>query len=419
MKTFAFDLQLFAAAPSAELVTLGIGKETTFGTAVPPTTFLIPSTHAFDISNSLIPREGARKRVGQTEQLTGLVMGKGSMTVEADGDTLGSLLLCTFGAESIAANAGNPSALAVTTTSSGATAIGFQAMTPAAMTNIVVGQKLTIDTAGLQESVIVRAISTTQFWAYFTKAHASGVTITNAAVVLAQDHTFTFSSPRPSFTAQLNDVIAARNAFGCKVSQFDLTLTPKQILEPTVQVEYQSEAHVNSPVSPTYSTLQGFTFLTPGNAVTMNGVALDSSVQGMKMSINTGLITDYPKFGNNRLRPNIPEAQTVVKLTLDLAFETETMLQQAWGVPGATGPQGQVMPAPIVFTIQGSDYINTAVPYQLVLKFPMAKVSTAPIIRKMKDYIKQTVTFECSESTNGAGDDCQAILTNASSAASL
>jgi hypothetical protein len=38
------NLALFGQAPSAELVTLGIGKESTDGTAVSPTIFLIPST---------------------------------------------------------------------------------------------------------------------------------------------------------------------------------------------------------------------------------------------------------------------------------------------------------------------------------------------------------------------------------------
>ncbi|HEX3456653.1 MAG TPA: hypothetical protein VHR97_01745, partial [Candidatus Baltobacteraceae bacterium] len=117
-----FDLQLFASAPSAELVTVGIGKEITYGTAVSPTVFLIPSSQNFDGTNELLERPGARKRVGRTEPLTGLFTGKGQMQVEADGDSLGSLLLLAMGAETFSANAGNPgSNPAVTTTSSGQT----------------------------------------------------------------------------------------------------------------------------------------------------------------------------------------------------------------------------------------------------------------------------------------------------------
>lgn len=73
-----FDVQLFAQAPSAELATVGIGRETTYGTAVSPTLFLIPSSENFDGTNELLDRPGARKHIGQTEQLTGLYTRKGS-----------------------------------------------------------------------------------------------------------------------------------------------------------------------------------------------------------------------------------------------------------------------------------------------------------------------------------------------------
>jgi hypothetical protein len=46
------------------------------------------------------------------------------MQVEADPDTMDAVLLLAFGAEAIAANAGNPSALAVSTTLSQGVGIG-------------------------------------------------------------------------------------------------------------------------------------------------------------------------------------------------------------------------------------------------------------------------------------------------------
>ena len=91
---FDFDLQLFAQAPSAELATVGIGREITYGTAVSPTLFLIPSSENFDGTNELLERPGARKRIGQTEPLTGLYTGKGQMQVEADADSLGARSCC-------------------------------------------------------------------------------------------------------------------------------------------------------------------------------------------------------------------------------------------------------------------------------------------------------------------------------------
>jgi hypothetical protein len=53
-------------------------------------------------------------------------------------------------------------------------------------------------------------------------------------------------------------------------------------------VEHQGEANVGSP---TFSTLHGFVFTTPGNGITMNGIALDSSVQGVTPDIDVGLVT--------------------------------------------------------------------------------------------------------------------------------
>ncbi|HEY1882204.1 MAG TPA: phage tail tube protein [Candidatus Cybelea sp.] len=411
-----FDLQLFGQAPSAELVTLGIGKETVYGTAVSPTVFLIPSSEGYDGTNELLERPGARKRIGQTEQLTGMFTGKGQMQVEVDPDTIGALLLLAFGAESIGADASNPDAEAVTTTLSVGVGVGNNWATPAAMTNIVKGQSLTIDSG---ETVVVRAITATQFFAYFTTAHASGVDVVNASVVLAYDHNFTLASPRHSFTAQLNDVISSKNSFGCKISKLSFKITPKAIIEAMVTVEYQGEANVSSPTSPSYSVLRGLVFTTPGNAVTMNGIAIDSSVQAITIDIDLGLITDYPKYGNGRYRAQLPETQTKVSLGLDLAFETDTMLQNFWGAPSSTGPQGDVVPAPIVVTVDSVDNVNTALPYSMTFTFPNAKPKTAPVTRKVGDYLKQTVQFENSESTNGAGDDCSVLLCNAASGASF
>lgn len=186
-----------------------------------------------------------------------------------------------------------------------------------------------------------------------------------------------------------------------------------------VSVEYQGEANVNSPTSPSFSTLRGLVFTTPGNAITMNGIAIDSSVQGVSLDIDVGLITDYPKLGSGRYRAQLPETVTKVTGSLDLAFETDTMLQGFWGAPGSTGPQGDVLPAPLVITIDSVDMINTGIPYSLTITIPMAKPKTAPITRKVGDYLKQTWQFEASESTNGAGDDAKFVLENAASGASF
>ncbi len=416
---FRFDLQLFAQAPSGELVSMGIGKESSYGSAAVPSVFLIPTQEQFDGTNELLDRMGARKRVGRTEAMTGMFTGKGSMQIEVDPDTFGAVLALLMGGEAVAANLANPAALAVTTTLSAAVPMGWGAATPVSMTNIVVGQSLTVDTAGLVETVVVQAISATQFWAYFTKAHASGVAITNAAVVLAYDHTFTLASPRNSFTTQINEITAARNCVGGKFSQLQLNVQAQSVLEAALQVEYQTEAHVNSPVTPTYSTLPAFVFETTGNAVNVNGASADASIQGWSVDINTGLITKFPKYGNGRLRGQLPETFTKASGKIDLAFETETMRQAFWGLTGSTGPQSQVLAVPLAFTFVSNGFVNTAVPYELQVIIPKAKFVNASTPMRTNDYIKQTVQYEAYESTNGAGDDVKFVLTNAASGPSI
>lgn len=419
-----FDLQLFASAPSGELVTVGFGKEITYGTAVSPTVFLIPSSQNFDGTNELLERPGARKRIGRSEPLTGLFTGKGQMQAECDGDSLGTLLLLAMGAEVFAADAGNPgSNPAVTTTSTGQSyGPGWAWVTPAAMTNITVGQHLKIDTGAPQESPVVRAVTSTAFFAYYANAHSGSVTIIQSPVVFnAYDHTFTLASPRKSFTAQLNNVITAKNASGCKISQLSFKITPKAIVEAMLQIEYQKEAYISpgSTTSPTYSTNRGFTFTNPGNSFTMNGIALDSSVQDFSLDINIGLVTDYPQLGNGRYRGNLAETITKVSGAFSIAFESDTALRQFWGAPGVTGPQGDIMPAPLVLVLASSDPINTAVTASLTMTVPMAKFKQAPQPMKVGDYLKQTLQWESSESINAAGDDVSFLLVNANAGASF
>lgn len=416
----SIDLQMFAQAPSGEYATIMIGKETVFGTAVTPTVALIASSQQWDGNNTLIERPGARQRAGQTEALAGPFVGKGQGSFEVDPDTFGAILLASMGAETYAANSANPgSAPTVSTTLTAAQGTGWGWATPAAMTNITPGQYLTVDTSTNQETVYVRAVTATQFYAYFTKSHLTSVTVVQATQQLAYNHTFTLAIPRVSFTAQLNDVISAKNTFGNKVDTLSLKISPKAILEAQLATAYQGELNQASPTSPTYSTTHGLVFETPGNAVTWQGTAAAQSVQGITIDINTGLMKDYPKFGQGRYYGQFPEMQSVVKVTADLAFESTQMLQAFWGNPTATGPAADILPGQLVITFASIDWVNTGVAYGLQIIVPMAKPATAPVTRKTKDYLKQSVQFNTSESQNGAGDDIKFILTNSNAGASF
>lgn len=408
-----------AQAPSGELTSIGIAKETTFGTAVSPSQFLICSDVNVNGVNEFLERPGSRKRIGRTKPSTGMYSIKGSLSHECDPDNTGSLLALTLGTENTAANAANPTAAAVTTTLTVGTPVGFVLAIPAAMTNITRGQSLTIDTAGNAETVVVQQVTATGFYAYFTKVHASAVAISNAAVVLGYDHTFTLGSPRSSFTLQLNRIIDAVNYFGCKSSQLSIKVSEKSIIEAVLTVEGQSEAFVGSPTTPSYSTLFPFRFESPTNTAKINGVASDATIMGWNVDINTGLTVDFPSFGNGRLRAQMPETVTKVTGGLDLAFETETAMQAFWGISGATGPQSVVLPSALDFKLVSSDMVNTAVTYALEIIMGTVMITGNPINVQPAGYLKQSAKFECYESINGAADDVKMILTNGNSGSSI
>jgi hypothetical protein len=412
-------------APSGELTSIGLGREVGgYGVApAVPSVFIPADNVSFDGTNSFNEKPGARKRIGRTRANTGLYMGKGSADFEADPDSIGALLALTCGTETVTTNALNPGSAAAVATTVGAGAgfgAGWQTVTPTAMTGIAPGQSLTIDTAGLLETVIVKASSTTTFTAYFKFAHAAGVTIVNATLVTAYDHTFTLASPRPSFTAQINRITDARNCVGNKVSQLSFATTAKAILTAKLTTEYQTELITGSPTTPAYSTLDAFSYENPANQGLIAGVASDATLQSWQVDINTGLTTDFPNFNGGRLRGQLPETVTKVSGSAVLAYETETVMKAFWGnVGGATGPQTIVVPLSFLFKFVANDFVNATVPYALQVILGTCLITSNTVPLKAASYLTQSVKFECYESTNGASDDFRGILTNAASGASI
>lgn len=412
-----------ALAPSGELTSLGLGTESAYGSVNgSPSVFAICADSSFIGQNQYLERAGARKRIGRTRPATGMFTGKGSFSAEADPDNIGAILGYAYGIETISANASNPTALAVTTTTSGPISIGWNSVTPASMANIVNGQSLIVDTVAAAETVVVKTITPnnapTAFYAYFTKPHASGVAIANAAVVSAYDHKFTLGSPRKSFTAQVNRQLDAINTLGNKFTSLSFGVNEKTILEGKCSTEYQTEIKTSTPATPVYSTLAPFRFESTGNVVQIDGSNSDATVQSFNVDLNVGLITDYPSFGNGRLRAALPETVTKVMGSIMIAFETTTMQQKFWGAIGSTGPQSYILPIGLNFFFSSEEFANTAVPYTLRFVLPQCMITEAAVPIKAADYLKQTIKFEAYESINSAGDDCAATLTNTASGSS-
>ena len=411
-------------APSGELTSIGLGVESTYGTAAIPTIFLPADNVVFAGTNAFNERPGARKRRGRTRPSTGMYMGKGSFDAEADPDNLGALLQLVTGAETVTPNAANPQQSAVVaTTSTNPIPAGFSTVTPASLAGIAVGASLVYpadagNTNG--ETIVVKAVSNGTYSAYHKFAHAAGVAITNAPIVLAYDHLFTLASPLKFFTAQINEVISARNCVGNKIAQLSLSATSKAILSSKVTTEYQTEYHTSSPVTPSYSTLEAFAFETAGNFGTLNGLPSRATIQSWSVDVNTGLTTDFPNFGGGRLRAQIPETILKVSGALQIAYETDDIQQAFWGnIAGATSPQSIVLPLGFRFGFVSSDNANAAVPYEVQIIVGAAMLSQASKPIKAGSYLTQACRFEGYESINGASDDFSAILTNAASGPSI
>lgn len=412
-----------ALAPSGELSSIGIARETTYGTAPASGYIFYPSDNvAFESTNEFNQRPGARKRIGTTRPGTGMIMGKGSFEAEADPDTLGALLALVMGAEAIAPNAGNPAtAAAVSTTIVGPVSPGLQTVTPASLTGITAGSSLTIDAGANAETVVVKVppLGGT-FTALFRQSHAAGVAVVSAPLVLAYDHTFTLASPRPFFTAQINEVIQARNCVGNKISQLSIAPTSKAILTCKVSTEYQADFLTTTPVTPIYSNLEAYSFTTAGNYGQINGAQSDATIMSWDSNIATGLVAEYPNFGGGRLRSQLPEEQTKVTGGMMLGFETTTLNQAFWGnAAGATGPQNLVLPVSLSYKFVSTDGINASVVYslQVIMGQCMISANSRPI--RAGNYISQSVKFLANETLNGANDDVRFVVTSAAAGASI
>ena len=418
----AVDLQLFVVAPSGELTALIVGKETTFGTAGTVTSTQIADSVDFNGTNDTLERPGATKAVGQNDEPVGMFSGKWNVSVEPDPDNLGAWLLLTMGAEAVAADAGNPTSVGGTTTLSASAAAGATSVTLTATTGFIAGAGFRIDAGlptqedcvqvGAPSGSVVTVTSALKF------SHASSAAVTPA--VLAQDHTFSLSSPRLSFTAQLSRILETINCFGAKVGQLSLSCDPKGIVKCTLSGSYANEATVGSPVSPTYSVINPLIFESTNNTFLINGIAADAAIMSWKVDVATGLVLDYPAYGNGRFPKAFPENKTVVSLSVDIAYETTTQERNFWGNLAATGPQSTVPSLPNTSIVCASpDYINANVPYQLGINFGRVKWTKSPIPAKAKDYLKSTLTGKVYMSTRGANDDVTFRLKNASSSPSL
>lgn len=394
--------------PAGELESLGIAKETTFGTFVTPTLWHPFTTFDPKPKNNPVPRTGARKRYGQTFPATGSFQGSASLDVESDPDTLGQLLAFSMGNQSV------PALLIINTTLSASTIIGATTFTVASLANIVPGMVLTFDTSANLETLTVASlasdgtVNTITTTTAATKAHASGVSVTLTST------TAYLSTMKlgllPSFSAQLNRVTDAIDYTGCMVDSMALSMNAKAGLQPKFTLVYRAEAIDGAPAAPSFGTKQPFTFENPNNYQTWNGAIIGTpgavSTVSMSVNLNNNLFKDYFSGGAGRFVQAFPQQQRAVKGSVVLGFETNAAYKSFLGA--ATGPNGVSIPSTSFgWVMCGSDLADATlgVPYMVTVTLPKLYATGHSVNNKSTGYLEQTFDFDASESGNGNQDD--------------
>lgn len=411
-------------ASSSELSALGIGKETTPGTAVVPTLWLPARNVALDLDYTNHERSAPKQRVGRTVAADGTALGKGGFDLECEPPALAAILNLIMGAESIGANAANPTVPTGAPTLSGPTVVGATVLPFSSATGYIAGNGFRVD-AGLatQEDFVIASVATNNVTVTAPAKYAHATAAAIAPCALAYDHTFTLASPRNYFSAQWNRINGlagggTKVAAGCKLDSVSFTPNAKDVLLAKVALEYLTEANVSAPAAPSFSTLTPILFEQSSNYAKIAGVNSDALVTQFGITVNAGLIKDFFGIGN-RTRTAIPEGSSMVNGTIDLAFESANMQQRFWGAPGATGPQSIVTPVVLNMLLASNDNVNASVPYQVQFIIGKAKLTGLTVKASGKSYITQAAKFEAYETANALQDDLKVVLSNNVNTASI
>lgn len=399
--------------PIGERVVVGIGKETTFGSAVTPTKF--PA--AMDVSptpkNTAIQRTSARGQNSQVYPATGAYTGKLSFEPECCPDVLPQLLAYAMGSQT------TPSLDVVATTLALAAVTAATSIVVASAQNIAPGELLTI---GTNSPIAVTSVSgtTVNLASGLTAQAASNAPVTCTSTT-AYTSTLKLGTPLPTFTMQNNRVTDAIAYVGCKVDTLAMALDPKKGMTAKFTIVNQSEAKIGSPATPVYSALFPFLFETLGGSTEFNGTAIgiagQAAVLGWDITLANSIKVDYLSAANGREPMDFPEQMKKVSGKLTLGFENDVAQDAFWG--GNTGPAASIPSASINLFMVSTDLADATqgIPYMLTLTMNKCFIESADVAQKPGSILQQVVTFECSQSVAGASDDLVAVFVNTDSAA--
>lgn len=210
----------------SRLATLGLAKETTQGTYVPPTVSLPFTKAAFVDDITQIKDESVR---GNDVVLQGLYQGVWHSTWDIESafypDVAGHWLRAMIGPDTVTAG--------ISTTLSSASTVGATTISVAA--SIPANTFIQIDTGATLEYAKVTAVSGAGPYSLTVTGAAGGGLLqahnSNVAVVSQTTHTFkqnrTFSTVWPTYSLTVNDGVETRGYPGCVVSDLAIKIDPK------------------------------------------------------------------------------------------------------------------------------------------------------------------------------------------------
>ncbi len=394
--------------PIGERVSLGVGKETTFGSPVTPTIFLPVMDFNPTPKNTAVPRTSARGQNSQVEPATGSYVGKISMQPECCPDVLPPMLAWAMGSQS------TPTTSVVNTTVTASAAIGATSITVASAVNISAGVLLT---CGTNPAIAVASVA----GLVVTLQSALTVALTIGAAVVctsttAYSSTIKLGSPLPTLTLQNDRVTDAIAYAGCKIDTFKLMLDSKKGLTGTFTLLNQNESKVTSPATPAFSALFPFQFETIGGSTTFNGTAIGqsgaASVLSWEIDGTNTIDATYYSAAQGRFPQNFPEQMKKITGKATLGFENDVAQQAFWG--GSTGPASHVPSIALNLFLVSTDLADATngVPYSLNLYMAKCFIESADVAQKPGSILQQVVTFECAQSAAGNSDDLVATFVN-------
>jgi hypothetical protein len=388
--------------PIGERVSLGIGKETVFGTAVAPTVFHPVMDFSPTSKNVAIPRTSSRGQLSQVYPATGTYEGKISLSVESCPDTLPQLLAYSLGSQSA------PTHSVVNTTTTANTLINATTVPVASAVNIVPGMVITVGACTPIAVASVSGLTVTVVGPGLSAATTLGATVTCTSAT-AYASRLKLGTPLATFTCQNNRVTDALAYSGCKVDTFSLTLDPKKGLDNKFTLVNQTEAIVGSPASPTFSALYPFLFQTVGGMTAFNGTAIgiagSAAVLGWDIQGANTIKTDYYSAANGRFAMSFPEQMRKISGKLTLGFENDVAQQAFWG--GSSSPGTVVPSASIVLSCVSTDIADAtlAIPYMITFTLGKCFIESADVAQKPGSILQQVVTFQAAQTAAGNNDD--------------